>query len=174
MLTKEKLIEKLAGEAIAQKPDAFKLSWVERIRIRKTLYIPVRVKRSKWMHLYAIPLQKMALLSSLILELDVNEERMKAEPVRETMRIIANQTPLIMRIIAIVTIEEEAQYHDENFLEKQIELLSRALTPTLASELLMRIILRGDFINFANTIGLTLRINITAPKADPIVKDSLQ
>jgi hypothetical protein len=158
----------MAGEAIAQKPASFDLQYTTLIKGWYTFFRPVRIRRTHKVPLYPPSFNKMALISSLVLELGVDEGKLKSEPVKEVMCIISRQAPVVIRIIAIATAENKSQYNDVEWLQQRIDLLDDKLPPEMASQLLMWILLAGDFINFANAIGWIIQVSVTAPKGSPI------
>ena len=166
---KDKVVEKLAGEAIAQTPTHFELQYVGKVKGWHTLGMSIRVKRTRKVPLHPASFRKMALISSLVLQMDINEEKMKAAPVKEAMRIISRQSGVVIRIIALATAEDKTEYNNEEWIQRRIELLEDKLSAEAATQLLMWILLAGDFINFANTIGWIIRVSVTTPKATPIV-----
>ena len=158
-------IDVLAANAIAQKPDSFIIRWVEGHRSWRTFYLHRYAKRSKRIYLYKPSAEKVALVSALVLQLGVDEARMKESPVSEAMRIASSKMPIALRIIAIQTTADWTRVYDEDWLDARVKFFGRMLDVQAVATLLEWVLMAGEFLPFANALGLILQVNVISPKA---------
>ena len=148
----------MAAEAIAQKPEYISVPYeVEECSLRTSFRRKVFIRTKKF-HLHRPTAAKIALVSALVLKLEINNVRMKKNPIVESMRVSAKHTLTVARIIALHTTTNWKKVYDEEWVTARAEMLARVLNMATMATLLEWVVIAGDYLPFANALGSTLRV----------------
>ena len=115
---------------------------------------------------------KMQILSKLFLDLDFDEEQLKANPEKEVMRLSVEKTDKVCELIAVATFNTKEELMDESKIEERAQLIKWEGKPNDFSIVVLAILTQIDYTNFITSITLTkmLRLNKPSTKETEVVE----
>lgn len=161
----------LASNAIAQRPESFTVLYtVERTGL---LAVFARYKTCrKRMYLYYPTAAKVALISALVLKMQIDEKQLKKSPVAECLRICSENMGCVLEIAALVTTGDWDKIYDQKYITKASKEIGQILSPETLATILEWTLYACSYVPFANAIGSILQVVVTNPKATQIADTS--
>jgi len=158
-------IERLAGMVMAEATELMEITRYEREREGGKME-----KRCEKISLYPVTPRKMALISSCIIESEIDIGRLQENGLDEMLRIASEKMDVLVRLVATATLPSQ-ECADTARLEAQAEWLSDTLEVRQMTQLFLYIFSRIDYESFADSIGLIARANVTAAPVVPVEKE---
>jgi len=164
-------IERLAGRAMAEATELMEVTWHEHKRYGGRRFgVDKVVKQSEKISLYPVTPRKLTLISSYIIESEIDIGKLQENGLGEVLRITSEKMDVLMRLVATTTLPSQ-ECADTAKLEARAEWLSDVLEAQQVAQLFLYIFSRLDYGSFADSIGLIARANVTAAPVVPIEKE---
>lgn len=156
MSKKAKNIEKLMDEALLEKPTEFtlELTYDKRNIFGKKRRI---VRRRKYV-LYPPTTGKIKALSALLRDIEIDEVKLAAEPIKEGLRLAEEYAPKVASIIAVALRNTKEEIQDTEGIKKDAEFLLWHARPESMASLLIIAISQSDFQSLVSLIRLSKTI----------------
>lgn len=161
-MEKRKDIEQIMDEALVDKPTEFTL---ELTREKKNIWGKTRRKTYKRKYvLYPPTMGKIRALSALLRDIEIDEQALAADPMKEGLRIAEEYTPKVAEVIATALRNTKAEITDKAGIEKDAKFLLWNARPESMATLLLIAIAQSDFQSLVSLIRLSK--TIWMPKED--------
>lgn len=152
----KKDIEQLMEEQLVEKPVAFTMEYTVE---KKNLWGKSKRKmhRRKYV-LYPPTTGKIKALSALLRGIEIDEGKLRDEPIKEGLRLADEYAPKVARIIATALRNTKAEIQDVEGIEKDAEFILWHARPESMASLLLIAITQSDFQSLVSVIRLSKKI----------------
>ncbi len=152
-MSKIKDIAKQIDEALVEKPTTFTM---ELTTERKNLWGKTKrkIKTRKYV-LYPPTMGKIKALSALLSEINIDEEALEAEPIKEGLRLAAEYTPKVAEIIATALRNTKEEINNAEAIQKDAKFLMWHARPESMASLLIIALVQSNFQSLVSLIRLS-------------------
>lgn len=152
----KKDIEQLIDEQLVEKPVTFTMEYTTE---KKSFWGKTRRKVYKRRYkLYPPTTGKIKALSALLREIDIDEEKIQAEPLKEGLRVAAESAGKVAEIIAVALRNTKAEIQDTEGIKKDAEFILWHARPESMASLLLIAITQSDYQSLVAVIRLSKKI----------------
>ena len=152
----KKDIEQLMEEHLVEKPVVFTMEYTTE---KKSIWGKTRRKIHRRRYkLYPPTTGKIKALSALLRGIEIDEERLRTEPVKEGLRLADEYAPEVAAIIALALRNTKAEIQDTEGVRKDAEFILWHARPESMASLLLIAITQSDYQSLVSVIRLSKKI----------------
>lgn len=162
------MTEKRAIGAIIDKPFEFAVEYKK--SVRKPFFLALfskekhkEVVKERKFTITPPTIGKMNMLSGCFLAMNIDEDALSKEPIKEAMRVCEENGDMVCRMMAISVLSRKEDLMDEEKINELIDFFKWNSNPTDYSAIVLILLSQIDYVNFINSIRLTRTLRLSSP-----------